>query len=469
MVFSSLTFLFFFFPAVFISYFIIKNRRWRNTVLLITSMLFYSWGEPKNIILMLIASLVAYFGGLLIDRNEKSGKLKNKKLILAITVVLLLGNLFIFKYLNFAADNIMALFGRKSGIKKIALPIGISFYTFQILSYVIDLNRKKVTVQRNYFRLLLYVSFFPQLIAGPIVRYQTVEDEITERTETLDDILYGFKRFILGLAKKVILANNVSAMAELIYAGDPAVYGTVLYWIAGIADMIQIYFDFSGYSDMAIGMGRMFGFHFLENFDYPYVATSITEYWRRWHISLATWFRDYVYFPLGGSRVSIGKWIFNTLLVWGLTGLWHGAEWTYVFWGLYYGVLLVLEKKCFGRYLEKLPKLIQWFAIMFLVLIGYIMFNADNVEQFAYRITHMFVYTKTDWLGVVSSNLDVYKLFIWIPLGILFTFPVINYSGAKQGSTLSAVLSYALYVALFAVCVVFLLSTTYNPFLYFRF
>lgn len=469
MVFSSLTFIFFFFPLVFISYFVVRNRRWRNIVLLIFSLLFYSWGEPKNIILMLAASLVAYFGGIMIDRCERENKQKEKKLILAVTVILLLGNLFIFKYLNFAADNVMALFGRKSELKRITLPIGISFYTFQILSYVIDLKRGKVAVQKNYFRLLLYVSFFPQLIAGPIVRYQTVEDEITERKETLDDVIYGFKRFILGFAKKVLLANNVSAMAELIYAGDPAVFGTLMYWIAGIADMIQIYFDFSGYSDMAIGMGRMFGFHFLENFNYPYVATSITDYWRRWHISLATWFRDYVYFPLGGSRVSTARWIFNTLLVWGLTGLWHGAEWTYVFWGLYYGVLLVLEKKCFGSYLEKLPKLVQWFAIMFLVLIGYIMFNADNVAQFGERIARMFTFTRTDWLGVVSSDLDIYKAFIWIPLGILFTFPVINYSRSESGGILSTTVEYVLYLVLFIACVIFLLSTTYNPFLYFRF
>ena len=468
MVFSSLTFIFFFFPLVFISYFVVKHRKWRNGVLLVFSLLFYSWGEPKNIILMLLATLVAYTGGLMLDACG-ADEIRKRKAILTVTIILLLSNLFVFKYLNFAADNVMQLFGKESRIQRIKLPIGISFYTFQILSYVIDLNRHKVKVQKNFLKLLLYVSLFPQLIAGPIVRYETVEQEIDDRHENFEDVIYGFQRFIIGFAKKVLLANNVSAAAQLIYSGNPQEVGTLLFWIAGIADMIQIYFDFSGYSDMAIGMGRMFGFHFHENFNHPYVATSMADYWRRWHISLTTWFKDYVYFPLGGSRVSTGRWIFNTMLVWGLTGLWHGAEWTYLFWGLYYGVMIILEKKIYGQYLKKLPHWLQWLINMFIIIIGYIMFNADSVAEFGTRISYMFTYIPTDWTAVAAGDLDVFKAFIWIPLGILFTFPVLEKMKPKNPSPAIEVTEYVLYAALFILCIVFLLSTTYNPFLYFRF
>ena len=297
MVFSSITFVYAFFPLVAAAYYLSKNRVYRNVVLLLASLLFYSWGEPRFLLLMLAATLAAYCGGLLMERSTA-----HKRLILIVTVVLLVGNLFVFKYLNFFSENLSALFGWRA-LPKLTLPIGISFYTFQILSYVIDLYRGEIRVQRNYFYLLLYVSFFPQLIAGPIVRYETVEQEILERRESIDDVAAGLRRFILGLAKKVILANNIARIAETIYAGDSAVYGTALYWLAAVAYALQIYFDFSGYSDMAIGLGRMFGFHFLENFDHPYTALSITDFWRRWHISLSTWFRDYVYIPLGGNRV----------------------------------------------------------------------------------------------------------------------------------------------------------------------
>ena len=297
MVFSSITFVYAFFPLVAVAYYLSKNRVYRNVVLLLASLLFYSWGEPRFLLLMLAATLAAYCGGLLMERSTA-----HKRLILIVTVVLLVGNLFVFKYLNFFSENLSALFGWRA-LPKLTLPIGISFYTFQILSYVIDLYRGEIRVQRNYFYLLLYVSFFPQLIAGPIVRYETVEQEILERRESIDDVAAGLRRFILGLAKKVILANNIARIAETIYAGDSAVYGTTLYWLAAVAYALQIYFDFSGYSDMAIGLGRMFGFHFLENFDHPYTALSITDFWRRWHISLSTWFRDYVYIPLGGNRV----------------------------------------------------------------------------------------------------------------------------------------------------------------------
>ena len=300
MVSSSLTFLFAFLPVTAALYFLIPNRTWRNGVLLAASLVFYAWGEPRFILLLLLAAAEGYLGGLLIEKRRS-------RAVLAVTVTLLVGNLAVFKYLGFFCANLSPLIPALGRVPALALPIGISFYTFQILSYVIDLYRGKVSVQRNFLSLLLYVSFFPQLIAGPIVRYETVEAEIRDRSESLTDAAVGLRRFIRGLAKKVLLANTVALLPDTIYAGDPAVFGTLSYWLAALGYTLQIYFDFSGYSDMAIGLGRMFGFHFLENFDYPYVSRSITEFWRRWHISLSTWFRDYVYIPLGGNRVSKGR------------------------------------------------------------------------------------------------------------------------------------------------------------------
>ena len=353
MVFSQLSFLYFFFPLVIVLYFLIRSRPWRNAVLLVCSLLFYSWGEPRYVLVMVAASLAAWLAGLLIEHfRARPGR---KKLVLAACVVLLLGNLMVFKYLGFLVENVNGLLGLHINIGAITLPIGISFYTFQILSYVIDLYRDKVGVQRNFFYFTLYVSFFPQLIAGPIVRYQTVEEEIRNRRENWDDAVYGTRRFIVGLAKKVLLANNMAKLAELVYTSGAQGLGTSAYWLAAVGYTLQIYFDFSGYSDMAIGLGRIFGFHFLENFNYPYLSRSITEFWRRWHISLSTWFRDYVYIPLGGNRVKKSRWVFNIVVVWALTGLWHGAEWNFVLWGLYYAAFLLLEKFLLGRVLERLP------------------------------------------------------------------------------------------------------------------
>lgn len=327
MVFSSQTFLFFFLPLAGLCV-LIRSKPVQNAMLLIASLIFYAWGEPKMVVLMVLVTLVAYGSGFAIVHFEARPRAKKAALIAAIVVIL--GNLVVFKYLSFLFRTFSFLGLTDPGI---ALPIGISFYTFQILSYVIDLYRGKIALQRNFFYLLMYVSFFPQLIAGPIVRYETVEQEIRERQVTMDDLAQGFRRFVVGLAKKLLLANQVAQVATIVYSGNPANYGSLMYWLAAIAYTLQIYFDFSGYSDMAIGLGRMFGFHFLENFNYPYISLSVTEFWRRWHISLSTWFRDYVYIPLGGNRVSRGKWVRNILVVWGLTGLWHGADWNFLLWG----------------------------------------------------------------------------------------------------------------------------------------
>ena len=468
MVFSSMPFLYFLFPVVFIAYFAVPNRVWRNIVLLIVSLLFYSWGEPRLVLLMLAASLTAYAGGLVMDRAAGQSRPRLKKAACAVTVVLLVGNLFVFKYLNFAADNLNRLPGVSLSLPAIALPIGISFYTFQILSYVIDLYRGKVAVQRNFFWLTLYVSFFPQLIAGPIVRYKTVEDEIRNRKETVEDVAAGARRFIMGLAKKVLLANAMAPIAEAIYAGSPDTYGTAMYWAAALAYTFQIYFDFSGYSDMAIGLGRIFGFHFLENFDYPYIAKSVTEFWRRWHISLSTWFRDYVYIPLGGNRVSRGRWVFNILVVWGLTGFWHGASWNFLLWGLYYAALLVLEKLALGRLLDRLPGWVRWLYTFLIVVVGWVIFNLTDFTQMAAALCSMFTYRPTDWLGAVAANSEILRALYCLPLGFLCMLPIVKRVKLPDSAG-GRIVSNLVCLGLAAACVITIVSSAYNPFIYFRF
>lgn len=468
MVFSTLTFLCIFLPLVIVLYFINKNRTYKNIILLVFSLLFYAWGEPKYIILMLLASLIAYIGGLLIDKFENQEKPKAKKTIFIITVVLLTLNLFLFKYLNFVVDNINAVANNLIQIKEILLPIGISFYTFQILSYVIDLYKKEVLVQRNYFYLTLYVAFFPQLIAGPIVRYQTVENEIRNRKENWDDAIYGVRRFIIGLAKKVIIANNTGYLATMIFEGDKSIYGANFYWLAAVAYALQIYFDFSGYSDMAIGIGRIFGFHFLENFNYPYISKSITEFWRRWHISLSTWFRDYIYIPLGGNRVKKSRWLFNICVVWALTGFWHGAQWNFLLWGLYYAVILTIEKLFLSKILEKLPKFFSWLYAMILVLIGWVIFSITDTSQLLSALAYMFSFNFTSFSQAVIQDVSVLNIFIYIPLGIICMFPWVKIIKLKE-SLLTEAFKNAICLILLGVCIVFTLSSHYNPFIYFRF
>ena len=459
MVFSSTTFVFAFLPLVVLAYYLCKNRVYRNTVLLLFSLVFYSWGEPRFLLLMLAATLAAYLGGLLMERCRR------RRLILTVTVLVLVGNLFVFKYLNFFSDQLTALFGT-APLARLTLPIGISFYTFQILSYVIDLYRGKIQVQRNFFYLLLYVSFFPQLIAGPIVRYETVEQEIRERHESLDEVAAGLRRFIVGLAKKVILANHIALVARTIYAGDSAVYGTALYWVAALAYALQIYFDFSGYSDMAIGLGRMFGFHFLENFDHPYTALSVTEFWRRWHISLSSWFRDYVYIPLGGNRTQKWRWVLNLLIVWALTGFWHGAQWNFLLWGLYYGVLLLAEKLFFGKLLARLPKLVRWLCTAFFLLVGWVLFNMTDFAALGHTLKMMFVPHATNWRAAAAADVSLLSSMVYLPLGMICCLPLLP---KERSSSRYLLVSNLAALALLAVCIVYILSSSYNPFIYFRF
>ena len=466
MVFSSLTFLFLFLPLVMISYYLIPWRTGKNLVLLAFSLVFYAWGEPVYIVLMLLSSLVAYLGGLGMEAlRERKGL---RKTVFWATVALITANLLVFKYLNFFCDNLSLLLGVELYVPQLLLPIGISFYTFQILSYVVDLYWGKIGLQKNYFHLTLYVSFFPQLIAGPIVRYQTIEEEIHNRRETWADVTAGLKRFILGLAKKVLLANNIALVGNMVYAGDPQVYGTLFYWIAAVAYALQIYFDFSGYSDMAIGLGRMFGFHFLENFNYPYIATSITDFWRRWHISLSSWFRDYIYIPLGGSRTTKGRHIRNILIVWALTGFWHGASWNFILWGMYYGALLLVEKFLLQNLLPRMPKVLRWAYAMVLVLVGWVIFNLTDFAAMRHALAMMFSFRPTDFVGVVAADSGILTALMYLPVGLVFMIPLKNWL-PKRKKAPAAALELLGYWLLLAICIVYILSSSYNPFIYFRF
>ena len=468
MLFSSLTFLFGFLPVLIILYFICKNRNYRNIILLIFSLLFYAWGEPKYILLMILTILVVYVFGLLIDKCEIKKLYKKKKIYLIMVLVLLIGSLIIFKYSNFVLENVNNLFVLEFRSLNILLPIGISFYTFQIMSYIIDLYNNKIRVQKNILSLALYVSLFPQLIAGPIVRYETIENEIGKRKESFNDVVCGTKRFIIGLSKKVIIANQMALIADMVFNKYTDAFGTSIIWIGILAYTFQIYFDFSGYSDMAIGLGRIFGFHFLENFNYPYISTSITEFWRRWHISLSSWFKDYVYIPLGGNKVSKIKKIRNIIVVWLLTGLWHGAAWNFIIWGLFYGLLLLLEKQIFKN--KKSHKFIGFIYTFIIVMIGWMIFRSNSLYELTLFLKEMFIYKKTDWLTVLSNNLYYLKSIIFIIPAAIFSTPLLKIIHGKYcKNTFYIVLENLFLIALIVICIINLISSNYNPFIYFRF
>ena len=388
MLFSSLTFLFSFLPCLLLLYFIVPRRfiKLKNMILLVFSLCFYAWGEPKYIILMLATVLISYLFGLAIHTYGEKGQKQKQRFAFVLSVIAVLSSLVYFKYMNFLLANVSFVLPFDFETTNIILPIGISFYTFQILSYLIDLYRGKLKVQKNFFHLALYISFFPQLIAGPIVQYETIEDQLMNRKESFDKVINGLERFIIGLGKKVIIANQTAVIADAIYNSQTLNKYSSLVYIAGmLAYTFQIYFDFSGYSDMAIGLGKIFGFEFLENFNYPYIANSVTEFWRRWHISLTTFFREYLYIPLGGNRVSKGKWVRNMLVVWLLTGLWHGAAWNFILWGLYYFILLYLEKTILKEPLKKLPNAVKYILTFIIVNIGWLLFRVNGLILLRFR------------------------------------------------------------------------------------
>lgn len=471
MVFSSGTFLFFFLPAVLVLYFLGKSLRWRNTVLMISSVLFYAWGEPLFVFVMLAMIFINWFLAEIISKTDNQ-KLAKALLTLSICVDVLV--FFLFKYLNFFLQNVGLIFNKEWGTD-IALPIGISFFTFQIMSYVIDVYRKTAKSQKNPLDLLLYISMFPQLIAGPIVRYETIANELVFRETKTKDITIGVQRFVIGLAKKTLIANYVAIIADNIFSCIDYELATTTAWIGAIAYTFQIYFDFSGYSDMAIGLGRIFGFHFDENFDHPYIADSITNFWRRWHISLSSWFRDYVYIPLGGNRVSKIKWIRNLLAVWLLTGIWHGANWTFIAWGLYYFVFLILEKNIKFRF-KKLQILNHIYTII-VVIIGWVLFRSVD-------ITHAWKYIMIMFGGGTSFSDNAFLYYIKggavvLICATIFSMPIIDWCHkfvdkmAEKGLTIipaiSDVLGAIIMVVLFAMSVITNISSSYNPFIYFNF
>ena len=468
MLFSSLTFIFIFLPLVLGLYFIAKDK-YRNHILLLASLLFYSWGEPKFIVLMLISIIFNYIIALIIDKKRDKKILP--KLLLIFSLIINIGMLFSFKYLNFFITNINSIFNSNISLFEIALPIGISFYTFQILSYVVDVYRKQVPVQKNIFALGTYIAFFPQLIAGPIVRYSTIAEQLEKRKCTLSKFTDGLRRFILGFAKKIIIANNVALVADTIFNSSTVTeYSWIIIIIAILAYTLQIYFDFSGYSDMAIGLGKMFGFEFLENFNYPYISQSITDFWRRWHISLSSWFRDYVYIPLGGNRVKKIKWIRNIFVVWLLTGLWHGASWNYVIWGLYFFVILLSERLLTGKLLEKLPKIVKWIYAFILINIGWLIFRIEDVSILKDLFVNLITFKSSDVVEFLRMNYSLLDKLPYMIIGLIVMFPIYPAIENKlKKHTLYKYIRDILIMILLTISICFLLSNSYNPFIYFRF
>ena len=475
MLFSSNIFLFYFLPTILILYYIfIKNIFAKNMILLIFSLIFYAWGEPSFVLIMLMSILINYILGLLIStRKKRDNKKFESKMILMIMIIANLGILFVFKYLAFTIESINNGFGVNMLIPKIALPIGISFFTFQAMSYVIDVYREDAYPQKNIFNLALYISFFPQLIAGPIIRYQSVVEQILYRKESINKFSIGFCRFITGLAKKIIISNNMAIVTDSIYSFiELGPIPVSLAWLGSIAYTFQIFFDFSAYSDMAIGLGLMFGFKFEENFNFPYISKSISEFWRRWHISLGNWFKSYVYFPLGGSRVKKKDiMVRNLLCVWILTGIWHGAEWNFVLWGFLNFAIICLEK-LFNIDQIKVPNYIRHIVTMFIVNLGWVLFRAANLNEASLYLTSMFSFTGVMNNGYTFMFIKEY-LIIFI-IAIILSMPVVkrfNYFISKN-EKFSSILNmlYPIWIlSLLVICISFLVVGSYNPFIYFNF
>lgn len=475
MVFSSTIFIFGFLPLLVLVYFVARDEA-RNYVLLLFSLIFYAWGGPKFLLVMVAVVLIDYVMAIGIEYFKRKSYMAVSRACLLFSIISNIGVLIFYKYTKFFLENIKLLLNCEIVIPNIILPIGISFFTFQALSYVIDVYKKDADVQKNFFYLLLYVSLFPQLVAGPIVRYKTVDKEIAKRSVTQQDIVDGIERFILGFAKKVILANKLGELADSIYNSGDNLF-TLTAWLAAAAYMLQIYFDFSAYSDMAIGLGRIFGFHFMENFNFPYISKSVTEFWRRWHISLSTWFRDYIYIPLGGNRCGKGRWFFNLFVVWLLTGIWHGASWNFILWGLYYFIFLIFEKVFLGRFLNKLPSCFQHLYTLFIIFIGWILFRIESLQGIMQMFRTMFSF-KIDEVSLNLVSLYLCKYGIYLVAAIIFSVPIHPYFKTKISAYLSnyrtmkisvICIYYGMLLVLFYVTVLYLINSTYNPFIYFRF
>ena len=472
MLFSSTVFLYLFLPTVIFFNFVVfkKSRVLQNIFLLLASLFFYAWGEPKFVLVMIASIITNWLLGLIISKKRDHKKIC--RYIIGLDVTFNLGLLFVFKYLTFSGTVFETLLGLQLTIPNIALPIGISFFTFQAMSYVIDVYRQKGEAQTNILYVGLYISFFPQLIAGPIVRYGTISDEIKNRKETLDDFFNGFARFVIGLSKKVLLANSFAILADQSFNAvkNGTMISMMFGWLGAIGYTLQIFFDFSGYSDMAIGLGRMFGFRFLENFNYPYISTSITEFWRRWHMSLGTWFRDYLYIPLGGNRCGKARNIFNLFVVWLLTGLWHGANFTFVVWGLVYFLLLVVEKITgLDKKSNKLLNVFKWSYTILFVILGWVIFRAESIGDAFVYIRSMFglvgnTFVDGKFTGWFTQNL------ILLMIGIVLSTPLFRFLSQKtMNNKIVGFVKAGGLICLFILSIASLVSSSYNPFIYFNF
>ncbi len=463
MLFTSISFLYYFLPIVIILYFIVP-KKFKNFILFLSSIFFYFCGEPIYTFLMIGEIFIAYVGVRYLEKHRK-------KSILVSLLAIHIGALGLFKYSDFTINNINQIFGSKIPLLKLALPIGISFYTFQIISYVVDVYRGKVKAQKSFLKLATYVSLFPQLIAGPIVRYETIEKELDSRTSNFENFAYGVRRFVIGLGKKVLIANMLGELCDVFSTTNEK--SILFYWIFAISYSLQIYFDFSAYSDMAIGLGRMFGFHFLENFNYPYISKSITEFWRRWHMSLSSWFRDYVYIPLGGNRKGTIILVRNIFIVWALTGIWHGANWTFVIWGLMFGIMLIIEKLFLTKHLEKMPSILQRIYVLFTVMISFIIFNANSIGEAWNNIIGLF---GANGESLINASTVYYlkSYLVVLVIAIIGSTPLLKniIEKLKTKTNANKIINLLEPIAMASILIIvtaYLVDNSYNPFLYFRF
>lgn len=463
MVFSSITFLYFFLPAVLLIYYI-SPKKIKNIVLLLSGLFFYAWGEPVYVVIMIFSSFIDYAAGLIIDKYDDNQKKRTAALL--VSLIINLGLLGVFKYSGFFAG----IFGIE--IKQLPLPIGISFYTFQSMSYTIDMYMRKIKVQRSFLNFATYVSLFPQIVAGPIVRYEDVQNEIDSRKTNIFLLEEGAGIFVRGLSKKVLLANNIGLLWTEIKGMEYSELSAATAWIGILAFTFQIYYDFSGYSDMAVGLGKMLGFNFPENFDHPYISRSVSEFWRRWHITLGSWFKSYVYIPLGGNRCGKLKTLRNTLIVWGLTGFWHGASWNFIIWGLYFGGFIILEKIWLGKKLERLPSLLSIFYTFFIVVIGWVLFDTANLSSAGEFYKAMFGGNGKLFDSIAFYEIKNYALIFLLCIIGSGNFMKNLYDKLKRSFSMSKVLSNVMplvQTAMMLICTAFLVDASYNPFLYFRF
>lgn len=478
MLFSSIPFLYYFLPAVLVCYFLVPGFM-KNSVLLLSSLFFYAWGEPRYVILMVATIFVGYIAGLLLEKNRGN---KAEKPILIIAIIICLAGLLYFKYADFFIENFNTVTGFSIPLLKLALPIGISFYTFQIISYLIDVYRNDTVAQKNIISLAAYVALFAQLIAGPIVRYTDIDKQLSNRNHSFFAVSEGIKRFIIGLSKKILIANLLGELVDTFRASDEKSVG--FFWLYAVAYTLHIYFDFSGYSDMAIGLGKIFGFSFPENFDHPYISTSITEFWRRWHMTLGSWFRDYVYIPLGGNRVSKVKWFRNIFIVWMLTGFWHGAAWNFILWGLFFAILLIIEKLGLLKFLDR-HRLFAHIYVIFMVMISFVIFNALSLGQMVNDFRGMFGFLDIPfWSEATGYYLRSYIVIILLGVLGATELPVKIVEKLKgkpgdksdrvsvksnSGEIIFGLLDSVFTIGLLLVCTAFLVDGSFNPFLYFRF